>query len=284
MITVDCSAMHEPQNSDAEALTIEQAIANLQGDDLGLRVYAAWWLGRFRVHQPEAIEVLISALTDEADRTEDGGYPLRRNAARALGKLGDGSAVPALIRSLNCSDYYVREAAVQALEQLGDSQAIPPIIQLLKDTSTHPEQETKAHGPQPYDSILEALGSLGAQDAIDLIQDFLDHPLPRVQFSAARALYQLTSNPRDANQSNPYGDRLVKALKDGNLQLRRSALSDLGAVGYFPAAEPIAETLAENSLKLIALQGLLSKQVMGEHPPTLSPEAEKIMALMDDLL
>ena len=59
-------------------LTVEQAIANLQGDDLGKRVYAAWWLGRFRVNDPEAIEVLITALQDEDDRTDVGGYPLRR--------------------------------------------------------------------------------------------------------------------------------------------------------------------------------------------------------------
>jgi phycocyanobilin lyase subunit alpha len=68
------------------ALTIEQAIDNLRGDDLGLRVYAAWWLGRFRVVVPEAIELLIQALDDQDDRTEAGGYPLRRNAARALGR------------------------------------------------------------------------------------------------------------------------------------------------------------------------------------------------------
>ena len=49
------------------SLTVEQAIANLQGQDLGLRVYAAWWLGRFRVDAPEAIDVLIAALEDEDD-------------------------------------------------------------------------------------------------------------------------------------------------------------------------------------------------------------------------
>ncbi|MFM7613336.1 MAG: HEAT repeat domain-containing protein, partial [Synechococcales cyanobacterium] len=98
-----------------ERLTVDQAIANLQGEHLGLRVYAAWWLGRFRVNLPEAIALLIVALVDEADRTESGGYPLRRNAARALGKLGDHrQAVPALIKALECDDLYVREAAAQS--------------------------------------------------------------------------------------------------------------------------------------------------------------------------
>ena len=74
---------------EAEQLTVSTAIANLkQQEDLGARYYAAWWLGRFRVKEPEAIDALLMALEDENDRAPDGGYPLRRNAARALGKLG----------------------------------------------------------------------------------------------------------------------------------------------------------------------------------------------------
>ena len=91
------------EETESESLTIEQAIANLQGTDRGSRYYAAWWLGRFRIHEEAAIKALIAALDDEGDRTPDGGYPLRRNAARALGKLGDTRAIPALINCLDCS-------------------------------------------------------------------------------------------------------------------------------------------------------------------------------------
>jgi phycocyanobilin lyase subunit alpha len=59
-------------------LTVEQAIINLQGEDLGLRIYAAWWLGRFQVQAPGVVETLVDALEDEEDRTGAGGYPLRR--------------------------------------------------------------------------------------------------------------------------------------------------------------------------------------------------------------
>src|SRR5437868_5558021 len=92
-----------------ESLTVEQAIANLESTDLGLRFYAAWWLGRFRISEADAVTKLIKALEDEADRTPEGGYPLRRNAARALGKIGDRQAVLPLIACLDCSDLYVRE-------------------------------------------------------------------------------------------------------------------------------------------------------------------------------
>ena len=264
------------------SLTVEQAIANLQGEDLGLRVYAAWWLGRFRVDAPEAIDILMAALDDEDDRTHAGGYPLRRNAARALGKLGDHRAVAALLRALECSDFYVREAAAQSLEMLGDVSCIPRLRELLNNqiSGTLPALEPPQL-VQPFDAILEALGTLGAIDAVPDILPFLDHDIPRIQYAAARAMYQLTPNPQLASR---YGDRLVQALSNDDLQLRRTVLADLGAIGYLPAAEAIAQTLAENSLKLIALKGLLEKQLLHTTPPDLSDGALRVMSLMDALL
>jgi phycocyanobilin lyase subunit alpha len=271
----------EPTIEDDNQLTVDQAIANLQGEDLGLRVYAAWWLGRFRVDAPEAIDILINALQDEDDRTGAGGYPLRRNAARALGKLGDRRAVPALILALTCSDFYVREAAAQSLEMLGDQSCLETLMDLLHDRiSTAEPAPEPPYLSQPFDAILEALGTLGATSAISDIQPFLNHEVPRIQYAAARALYQLTP-PAEAGQ---YGDRLIQALNGPDLQLRRAALADLGAIGYLSAAEPIAQTLAENSLKLISLKGLLEKQLQLAPLPELSEGAIRVMALMDDLL
>jgi len=139
---------------DNPAYTVEQAIANIQQrEDLGARYYAAWWLGRFRVRQPEAISALIAALEDESDRTPDGGYPLRRNAASALGKLDDLSCLPALIACLDCEDYYVRESAAQALEMLQDRRAIAPLKKLLEGgIEVAVLVAGKPHLVQPYES------------------------------------------------------------------------------------------------------------------------------------
>mgnify|MGYP002777006807 CR=1 FL=1 len=264
--------------SNSPSLTVEQALTNLQQkDDSGLRYYAAWWLGRFRVKEPEAMNLLMEALTDDTDRTPDGGYPLRRNAATALGKLEATTAVPALIDCLACEDYYVRESAAQALEMIRDERAIPALIDLLDGGVEAAVQVVgKPHLRQPYEGILEALGTLGAIKSISLIEPFLAHPTEKVQYAAARALYQLTGK-------NIYGDRLVQALDGKDLQLRRSALMDLGAIGYLSAAEPIYNTLAENSLKLIALKGLLESHLKN-HNNALSDESKHVMELMDGLL
>ena len=263
----------------APNLTPEIAIANLQSSDLSLRYYAAWWLGKFRVRQPEAIDALIAALEDESDRTELGGYPLRRNAARALGKLGNLKAVPGLIRCLECADFYVREAAAQSLAMLGDKTALPALIKLL-DGGVEAALQVPGfpHLAQPYTAVIEALGAMGATEAISLVQPFLKHSVPRLQCSAARAMYQLT-------QDSAYGELLVTTLATGDLKMRRVVLGDLGAIGYLAAAEAIAQAQVENSFKLIALKGLLEYQLPQQSDTFgISEQAIRVMNLMDSLL
>jgi len=151
----------------APPLTKEQAIANLQSLDLSLRYYAAWWLGKNRVQEQAVVDALIVALEDEADKTEMGGYPLRRNAARALGKLGDMRAVPSLIKSLECSDFYVREAAAQSLATLKGIAAASALMQLLNGgVAAAVPVPGRPHLTQPYEAVLEALGAIGATEAI----------------------------------------------------------------------------------------------------------------------
>jgi phycoerythrocyanin alpha-cysteine-84 phycoviolobilin lyase/isomerase subunit PecE len=83
-------------------LTPEAAIAALAGEDNQIRYYAAWWLGKHQVQS--ACAALCEALFDDRYRLETGGYPLRRQAARALGQLKNSQAVPALIEALRTVD------------------------------------------------------------------------------------------------------------------------------------------------------------------------------------
>lgn len=261
----------------AEQLTVEQAIANLSHPDTSLRYYAAWWLGRFRVQDPAAVSALLVALADRDDQTELGGYPLRRNAARALGKIGDPRAVEPLRECLQCDDFYVREAAAQSLGMLGDRRVIPDLQALIAaGWEAAAAVPGRPHLAQPCEAVIEALGQLRATETIATVEVFLDHTLERVRYAATRAMYQLTRSPQ-------YGERLVAALHGSDLQLRRVALSDLGAVGYLPAAPAIAQAAVESSFKLFALKGLLDYALAPEAEA--DPEAARqIMALMDALL
>ncbi|BAW97401.1 phycocyanin alpha subunit phycocyanobilin lyase, CpcE [[Synechococcus] sp. NIES-970] len=262
----------------AAAWTLEEAIANIeQTADPGKRYYAAWWFGKFRVQDERAVNALLAALKDETDRSPDGGYPLRRNAAKALGKLGNPAAVEPLIESLGSPDYYVRESAAQALETLGDARAIPALQKLLAGgVVAAVKAEGKPHLVQPYEAVIEALGTLGATTAIAHIEAFLEHEFPKIRYASLRALYQLT-------QKAHYAEQLMEALQGNQLQLRRSALLDLGAIGYVPAGQAIAKAYAENSIKLIALKGILESQLQ-RTAETLDDDSLHLMALMDSLL
>ncbi|MEM9149958.1 MAG: HEAT repeat domain-containing protein, partial [Cyanobacteria bacterium P01_F01_bin.3] len=207
----------------------------------------------------------------------DGGFPLRRNAARSLGKVGNADVIPALIMCLRCDDYYVREAAAQSLEALHAIDAVSTLLTLLEGgVGAAVMVPGKPHLVQPYNAILEALGGLGDKSVVPTVEPFLQHEVPQVKNGAARAMYQLTGKGQ-------YAELLAETLQCDDLQLRRSALLDLGEVGYLPAADAISQTLAENSIKLISLKGLLEKQVI-QSGSFLSPETCKVMSLMDSLL
>jgi phycocyanobilin lyase alpha subunit len=120
--------------------------------------------------------------------------------------------------------------------------------------------------------LIEALGDIGVADAVVLatIEPFLDHERPLIRSAAARALLQLTGDPA-------WGEPLLALLEHPQLQVRRAALMDLGAVGWRAALDPIRRTHAENSLKLIALRGLVEGGT-GE------PATETLLEAMDDLL
>lgn len=273
------SGITSVESANGTPLTQEQAIANLlQREDPSLRYYAAWWLGKFQVREPEVVDALIEALEDETDRTELGGYPLRRNAARALGKIGDRRAVGPLIQCLECSDFYVQEAAAQSLALLGDPSCIPQIMQILEGgVASALLVPGRPHLAKPVEAAMEVLEALRVTEAIPLIQPFLQHPLERVQYAANRAMYILTRDP-------VYGERLIQSLATPDLKIRRSILLDLGASGYLPGATAIAQAAVENSYKMIALKSLLETHLKQMDSMKLSADAQRVMTIMDSLL
>ena len=74
-------------------------------------------------------------------------------------------------------------------------------------------------------------------------------------------------------------------LQHEQLQVRRAALLDLGATGWRQAAPAIAATLAENSLKLIALRGLVEESPERDCGSVTPAAAEvELLDTMDRLL
>lgn len=225
----------------------ETALAALGDEDQQIRYYATWWLGKHRVQS--AGRSLCELLKDEEYRTVQGGFPLRRQAARALGQLQQVETVPALISALDSrEDPQLREAVIQALAAIGDRRAIAPLLGLLASEQS-----------QPYEALIEALGEFQVSEAWSDVVPFLEHPSERIQCAAARYCYQISQDKR-------YLSRIIDNLNHENSYVRWSAAFDLGAIGHLAAAEAILEAKIGNSLKLLNLRRILESVLKSDRP------------------
>jgi phycocyanobilin lyase alpha subunit len=232
-----------------------------------------------RSQHPEAVPLLQAALRQRRPRDLGAGVEenaVARNAARALGKLTPAAqaAIPDLLDTLEDADDGLREAAARALGELRAQEAIGPLCDRLDSGPA----VAGAHQPEsprlaePCEALLEALGDIGiAHPRVRaVVEPFIGHERPLIRSAAARTLLQLSGEDR-------WGALLVALLDHPQLQVRRAALMDLGAAGWRPGFEAIAGTLAENSLKLMALRGLVERG-SGD------PGDDALLACMDALL
>ncbi|MFN5194034.1 MAG: HEAT repeat domain-containing protein [Cyanobacteriota bacterium] len=257
-----------------------EAIERLRNpQDPSQQYYGAWWLGRNRSRHPEVVPLLRQALRQRRARDPGSGVEenaVARNAARALGKLAPAAtaAIPDLLEALHDDDDGLREAVARALGELKAREAVPALCGRLAGgpAVAGAPQPGSARLREPCEALLEALGDIGvaSDDVLAVVEPFVNHERPLIRSAAARAMLQLHGDDR-------WGSLLVSLLNHPQLQVRRAALMDLGAAGWRPALEPIAATLAENSLKLIALRGLVEH---GQGEPAL----EQLLACMDALL
>ena len=264
----------------ADPIDEAEALRRLRAtDDPSAQYYAAWWLGRHRSQHPDTLPLLLAAMRQRRARALGDGVEenaVARNATRAVGKLGPSAseAIPVLLELLDDPDYGLREAAARSLGELRAKVALPALVARLRSgpNVAGARASNSANLLEPCEALLEAIGDLGSSDdeVIEVLESFLAHERPVVQCSACRSLLQLTQEPR-------WGERLKTLLSHPQLQVRRAALMDLGATGWRPATQAIAATLAENSLKLIALKGLV------ESAPSDGLD-EEIFDVMDGLL
>ncbi len=137
-----------------QAANIDELIQQLNQDNIIARLHAAKALGEAR--DARAVSPLIAVLKDEkcgstaANALAKIGQPsvaplcatlkadnpvARRNAAMALGKIKDSSAVEPLIAALNDDNPIVRRNAAKALGEIHDTSAVGPLTAALKDDS-----------------------------------------------------------------------------------------------------------------------------------------------------
>ena len=209
----------------AERLTLSRQRVETYLDD-GYQLPESPTLGRLPVEiltkaGKPAVKALIEAL--EADD------PLiRRQAADALGRIGDPRAVEPLIATLKDRDALIRGHAVQALGRIKDPRAVTPLIAILNSR----EQESHVRM-----NAAEALGAISDPRAVEpLILALLDDSWG-IRSRAALALGKL-KDPRVVGS-------LIGALQDKEAAVRGSAAEALGIVGDARAVKPLTAALQD---------------------------------------
>jgi HEAT repeat protein len=152
-----------------------------------------------------AYEPLTKALAGPA-------WIARKNAAWALGALGNRSAIPLLSRTLRDAEPAVRGRGAWALGALDSSEAVPALVEALKDTD-----------PGVREQVAWALGAIGDRRAVDGLIGALADSAAGVRKQAAWALGAL-SDKRAVTA-------LMKCLKDPEAGVRKQAAWALGAIG-----------------------------------------------------
>jgi HEAT repeat protein len=170
-------------------------------------------------------------------------FPIRLGALRALIWEGDASTVDALVPLLRANSDLVRMAAAQALGAIGDGRALPALLDVLDDGDADTRDRLFR---ESHPSILQQLIDVdyGLYPSVDRTErsegaealEGLSDVTPR--HAVLWAAYQVNAPDKR--------ERLVRALRDpGSVMRRVSAANLLGALEDRQAVEPLMAALQD---------------------------------------
>ena len=173
------------------------------------------------------VKGLIKALGYNKD------HVIRRDAADALGQIGDSFAVSPLIAALRDDDLEVRCAVANALGAIGDGRAVEPLISFLNNQDLNMRC-----------CALKALGRIGDARAVEPLIKSLKEWKHEELVVFAEALGQFYLREEAIKALGQIGndraaEALVAALKDEKGSTRRTAADELSNIGWKPEQDEI---------------------------------------------
>ena len=170
---------------------------------------------------------------------------VRREAAKALGEIGDAAAVEPLITALRDEDPWARSFAASALGLIGGPAAAEPLVAALRDAVEPLVAALRDSESGVREAATASLGliglkirvTFGSAPVVPLILALRDEEW-FVRYGAATALGSM----RDAATVQP----LVTALQDEDHRVRMRAALALGQIGDAAAVEPLIAALRDS--------------------------------------
>jgi HEAT repeat protein len=195
-----------------------------KGEEIGGSPAAACALGR--IGDTSAVPALIDALQSPGS--------VGWEAARALGEIGDHRAIEPLLKSM---DIWGSTAVFVALGKLKDSRAVEPLVKKLTDKN-YAVREAAA----------TALGMLADKRATDALIGLLSDEDPVVRAAVVKALGQI-------GDVRAVGS-LVAILEDATPGIRGAAIRSLGTIRDSRAVAPLIKLLDDDSEGWLAAEAL----------------------------
>ncbi len=178
----------EPKRPPVRNLVLHNELASvvtgLEDINPADRAYAASQLAALGPEGRPAAPLLIDCLADPD-------WLVRRQAAEALGLVGDVQAVAPLVETLENrdEDWSVRAAAARSLGRLGDPQAINALVAALNDMNAHVRH-----------MAVVALGQIGTPETAEpLAAAARSDSDGATRFSAAQAILRAKNVPSESD-------------------------------------------------------------------------------------
>ncbi len=146
---------------------------DLESENIALRNNAIYYLGENE--EKRAVPLLVEFLNDDQPKET------KMKAIEALGKIGEGSSVEALVGVLTETDKEMRIAAIQALGKIRDSKAVNPLIDILNNRNDKDITFT----------AIWALGNIGDKGAIPALAKLLEDQDKYVRHNASQSLKKI---------------------------------------------------------------------------------------------
>lgn len=212
-------------------------LAEVRGGSAGRRWQAAFELSR-RIGSikpgPERDAIAAESLrlfqTLSPERDED--IRVRRYLVLVLGKLGDRSAVPAILGAVKDPDPETRLYAVWAVGMLGDPRGFDAVLEVSRDED-----------PGMRKMAAYVMGKLGDRRAVERLKVLLEDRVPDVRWNAAIAL---------ASLGDGSGITVLRSMIDREALGRQAQLSsDQAEAAIVNALKAFALLRDEGSLPLL---------------------------------